>query len=105
MSDRQLFDYLLRLGDSPLVLSQRLGEWVGKGPIVEEDIALTNVALDLLGEARQWLGYAAEIDGSLYGVTRTEDDLAFLRDAGEFRNLLIVELPNGDYAATTARQF
>jgi ring-1,2-phenylacetyl-CoA epoxidase subunit PaaC len=103
--DRQLFDYLLRIGDSPLILAQRLGEWLGKGPIVEEDIALTNVGLDLLGQARRWFGYAGEVEARFRGVARTEDQLAFLRDAGDFRNLLIVELPNGNYADTSARQF
>jgi ring-1,2-phenylacetyl-CoA epoxidase subunit PaaC len=96
-----LFDYVLRLGDSCLILSQRLGEWCGRGPILEEDLALTNVALDLNGQARLWLGYAAEIEGK----ERTEDQLAFLRDAHEFRNLLLVEQANGDFAMTIARQF
>lgn len=103
--DRKLFDYLLRLGDSPLVLAQRLGEWVGKGPIVEEDMATTNVGLDLLGQARLWLAYAGEVEARFAGRGRDEDQLAFLRDAGAFRNLLIVEQPNGSYADTTARQF
>lgn len=103
--DRQLFDYLLRLGDSPLVLAQRLGEWVGKGPIVEEDIALTNVGLDLLGQARLWLSYAGEVEARYAGSPRDEDRLAFLRDAGAYRNLLLVEQPNGDFADTMTRQF
>lgn len=94
-----LYDYLLRLGDNALILSQRLGEWCGHGPVLEEDIALTNVALDLLGQARLWLTYAGELVG------RDEDDLAFLRDAGEFRNVLLVEQPNGDFAHTIVRQF
>jgi ring-1,2-phenylacetyl-CoA epoxidase subunit PaaC len=94
-----LSDYLLRLGDNALILSQRLGEWCGHGPVLEEDIALTNVALDLLGQARMWLGYAGEL------VNRDEDQLAFLRDAGEFRNVLLVEQPNGDFAHTMTRQF
>ena len=96
-----LFDYLLRLGDNALILSQRLGEWCGHGPIVEEDIALTNVALDLLGQGRLWLTYAGEVEGR----GRDEDKLAFLRDAGEFRNVLLVEQPNGDFAVTMTRQF
>jgi ring-1,2-phenylacetyl-CoA epoxidase subunit PaaC len=96
-----LFEYVLRLGDNCLVLSQRLGEWCGHGPALEEDIATTNVALDLLGQARLWLSYAGEVDAQ----GRDEDRLAFLRDAGEFRNLLLVEQPNGDYAQTMARQF
>jgi ring-1,2-phenylacetyl-CoA epoxidase subunit PaaC len=96
-----LFDYVLRLGDSCLILSQRLGEWCGRGPILEEDLALTNIALDLNGQAQLWLGYAAEIEGK----ERTGDQLAFLRDAHEFRNLLLVEQANGDFAMTIARQF
>jgi ring-1,2-phenylacetyl-CoA epoxidase subunit PaaC len=99
--DKALFEYLLRLGDNCLILSQRLSEWCGHGPVLEEDIALTNVALDLLGHARFWLSYAGEIEGG----TRGEDQLAFLRDATDFRNVLLVEQPNGDYAVTTARQF
>ena len=96
-----LFDYILRLGDSCLILSQRLGEWCGRGPVLEEDLALTNVALDLNGQAQLWLEYASEIEGK----GRTEDQLAFLRDAHEFRNLLLVEQANGDFATTIARQF
>lgn len=103
--DRQLFDYLLRIGDSPLVLSQRLGEWMGKAPILEEELAMTNVALDLLGQARLWFAYAGEVESRLCGSGRTEDELAFLRSSGDFRNLLIVELPNGNYAHTIVRQF
>lgn len=99
--DQARFEYVLRLGDNCLILSQRLSEWCGHGPVLEEDIALTNVALDLLGHARFWLSYAGEIEGA----GRDEDQLAFLRDAGEFRNVLLVEQPNGDYAVTTARQF
>lgn len=94
-----LYDYLLRLGDNGLILSQRLGEWCGHGPVLEEDIAMTNVALDLLGQARMWLAYAGELAG------RDEDQLAFLRDAREFRNVLLVEQPNGDFAHTIVRQF
>jgi ring-1,2-phenylacetyl-CoA epoxidase subunit PaaC len=94
-------EYILRLGDTALVLSQRLGEWCGKGPALEEDMALTNVALDLLGQARLWLSYAAELKGE----GADEDSLAFLRDAPEFRNALLVEQPNGTYADTLARQF
>src|SRR5215831_20153348 len=100
-----LLDYLLRLGDTDLILAQRLGEWVGKGPVLEEDIALTSVGLDLLGQARLWLGYAGEIEARVKGSGRSEDELAFLRDGPAFRNLQLVEQPNGDYAATMARQF
>ena len=104
-TDEQLFDYLLRLADSDLVLAQRLGEWVGHGPVLEEDIALTNVGLDLLGQARLWFAYAGEVEARFAGGGRGEDALAFLRDGGDFRNLLLVEQPNGDYAYTMARQF
>src|SRR6202011_2481238 len=104
-SDEQLFDYLLRLADSDLILAQRLGEWVGHGPVLEEDIALTNVGLDLLGQARLWFAYAGEVEARFAGAGRSEDALAFLRDGGEFRNLLLVEQPNGNYADTMARQF
>lgn len=94
-------DYVRRLGDNVLVLSQRLSEWCGKGPALEEDMALINVALDLIGQARLWLSYAGELEGQ----GRSEDQLAFLRDAHQFHNLLLVELPNGSYADTLARQF
>jgi ring-1,2-phenylacetyl-CoA epoxidase subunit PaaC len=105
VSDRILFDYLLRLADSDLVLAQRLGEWVGHGPALEEDIAMTNVGLDLLGQARLWFAYAGEVEARFTGTGRSEDALAFSRDSGEFRNLLLVEQPNGSYADTMARQF
>ena len=103
--DRQLFDYLLSLADSDLVLAQRLGEWVGHGPVLEEDIALTNVGLDLLGQARLWFAYAGEVEARFEGRGRSEDELAFLREGSEYRNLLLVEQPNGNYADTMARQF
>ena len=103
--DEQLFQYLLRLGDSPLILAQRMGEWVGHGPILEEDIAQTNVGLDLLGQARMWLSYAGEVEARFAPHGRSEDELAFLRDSGEFRNLLLAEQPNGNFADTVARQF
>jgi ring-1,2-phenylacetyl-CoA epoxidase subunit PaaC len=99
VSDR--FEYLLRIGDNALILSHRLGEWCGRGPALEEDIALSNVALDLLGQAQLWLGLASEIEGN----GRTADDLAYRRDAAAFRNVLLVERPNGDYAHTLMRQF
>jgi len=104
-TDTDLFEYLLRLGDTDLVLAQRLGEWVGKGPVLEEDIALANVGLDLLGQARLWLSYAGEVEARFRGRGRSEDELAFLRDGTAFRNVQLVEQPNGDYADTTARQF
>ena len=97
----QKFEYLLRLADNALVLSQRLSEWCGKGPALEEDMALTNVALDLIGQARFWFSYAGEIEGA----GRDEDQLAFVRDAHDFHNILLVEQPNGSYADTLARQF
>ncbi len=90
--------YALRLGDDALILAQRLGEWYARAPDLEEDIALTNIALDLLGQARMLLSYAGSFDG------RTEDDLAYLRHERDFRNVQLVEQPNGDFAATIARQ-
>lgn len=96
-----LFEYCLRAGDSSLVLGHRLSEWCGHGPILEEDIAMTNIALDLVGQARNWLTYAAELEGK----GRTEDDLAFLRDSMKFRNALLTEQPNGDFAMTIVRQY
>jgi ring-1,2-phenylacetyl-CoA epoxidase subunit PaaC len=96
-----LFDYLLHLGDTSLILAQRLGEWVGHAPALEEDLALANVALDLLGQARYLLTHAAEVEGK----GRTEDDLAFLRDPADFKNLALVEQPNVDFAHTIVRQF
>jgi ring-1,2-phenylacetyl-CoA epoxidase subunit PaaC len=104
-TDRDLFDYLLRLADSDLILAQRLGEWIGHGPVLEEDIALANVGLDVLGQARMWFAYASEVETRISGRGRTEDELAFLRDGTDFRNLLLVEQPNGNYADTIARQF
>ncbi len=95
------FQYLLRLGDNCLVLSQQLATWCGHGPALEEDLALTNVALDLLGQARMWLTYAGEVEGR----DRDEDALAYGRDGPDFRNLLLVEQPNGHYGNTVARQF
>lgn len=96
-----MLDYLLRLGDNTLVLSQRLSEWCGHGPVLEQDIALTNIALDLLGQARMYLTYAGEVEGK----GRSEDDIAYFRDAHQFRNCLLAERPNGDFAQTIARQF
>ncbi len=95
------FEYLLRLGDNALILGQRLGEWCGHGPILEEDIALTNLSLDLIGQARSILTYAGEIEGK----GRDEDRLAFFRDTQQFKNVLLVEQPNGHFGDTIARQF
>src|SRR5512137_2495012 len=103
--DSHLLEYLLRLADSDVVLAQRLSEWVGKGPVIEEDIALTNVGLDLIGQARLWYGYAGEVEARIHGKGRDEDAFAFRRDAAGFRNVLLVEQPNGGYADTMARQF
>ncbi len=96
-----LFEFLLRLGDDRLVLGHRLSEWCGHGPILEEDIALANIALDHLGVARALLARAGELEGR----GRSEDDLAMLRSEREFTNLLLCELPNGDFAHTISRQF
>ena len=93
-------EYLVGLGDDALILAQRLGEWITRAPQIEEDIALGNIALDLLGQARTLLGYAGEVEGA----GRDEDDLAFLRDEREFRNVQLVEIGNGDVAVTIARQ-
>ena len=96
-----LFDYLLRLGDTDLILGHRLSELVGHAPAIEEELAIGNTALDLLGQAQLWLSLAAEVanDG------RDADKLVYLRDAGEYRNVLLVEQPNGDFAHTITRQF
>ncbi len=96
-----LFEYCLRLGDTSLILGQRVSEWCGHAPILEEDIAMSNISLDLIGQARIILTYAGQVEDK----GRTEDDLAYLRDARQFRNLLLVEQPNGDFAMTTARHF
>jgi len=94
-------EYILRIGDNALILGQRLSEWCGHGPILEQDIAITNIALDLVGQARVLLDYA----GKLEGKGRSEDDLAYQRDAWDFRNVLLVEQPNDDWAFTIVRQF
>lgn len=96
-----LLQYTLRLGDNALILGQRLGEWCGHGPILEQDIALSNMALDQLGQARLLMQYAAEQKGENF----TEDKVAFFRDITEYHNCLIVELENGDWGRTIARQF
>ena len=92
--------YALRLGDDALVLSHRLGEWVTNAPQLEEDVALANIGLDLLGQARTLLSYAGEVEGA----GRSEDDLAYLRDERDFLNVHLVELPNDDFAVSMARQ-
>lgn len=93
--------YLIRLGDDNLIVAQRLSEWSARAPDLEEDIALTNIALDHMGQARALLSYAGQVEGE----GRDEDDIAFCRTEREFSNLLLVEQPNGDFATTIARQF
>jgi ring-1,2-phenylacetyl-CoA epoxidase subunit PaaC len=101
MTAPALFDYLVRLGDDRLVLGHRLSEWCGHGPILEEDIALANVALDLVGEATLLLKLAGETEGK----GRDQDTLAYFRDSTDYRNALMMELPKGDFAFTIVRQF
>lgn len=97
---KALFRYVLRLGDLSLVLGQRLGEWVGHAPALEEDLGLANIALDLIGQARLLLSYAGEIEG----CGRSEDDIAYLREQGEYLNPVLAEQPNGDFGQTIVRQ-
>lgn len=99
--DQKLFDYVLGLGDDALVLAQRLTQWCGHAPTIEIDLSLSNLGLDLLGQATLFLGYAARIEGG----NRDADALAFHRDAHEFRNVVLVEQPNGDFGQTIVRQF
>lgn len=101
MNDQNLFTFLLRLGDDSLILGHRLSEWCGHGPILEEDIATTNISLDLIGQTTSIFQYAAKVQGE----GKTEDDLAFLRFERAYTNLLLVEQPNGDFGMTTIRQF
>jgi len=96
-----LFQLLLRMGDNTLVLGHRVSEWCGHAPVLEEDIALANTALDLIGQTRMWLGLAGELENK----GRSADTIAFLRDIWDFRNLLLLELPNGDFGQTLMRQF
>lgn len=100
-NNEALFKYITRIGDNSLILGQRLSEWCGHGPVLEEDIALTNTALDLIGQATSLLKYAGEIEGK----GRDEDQMAFLRYEHEYLNCQLVELPNTDYAYTLVRQF
>jgi ring-1,2-phenylacetyl-CoA epoxidase subunit PaaC len=94
-------EYILHLADTTLILSQRNSEWCGHGPVLEQDIAITNISLDLLGQARNFYQYAA----ALIGGEATEDSLAYLRKEREFKNLLLVEQPNGDWGQTILRQY
>ena len=103
VSSHPSVQYLLRIGDTCLILAQRLAEWCGHAPIVEEDIALTNMALDLVGQARAVLTRAGQLEGELGGTRHDEDQLAFLRDERDFRNCTLVELPRGDLAVTMLR--
>lgn len=96
-----LLQFLLRTGDNTLILGHRVSEWCGHSPVLEEDIALANTALDLIGQTQLWLGLAGEVEGK----GRSADNLAYLRDAAEFRNVLLVERPNGDFGMTLMRQF
>lgn len=98
---KALGNYVLQLADTNLILGQRICEWCGHGPILEQDIALSNIGLDLLGQTRSLYQYAAELQGE----GKTEDDLAFLRSERQFKNLLLVEQPNGDFGYTVLRQF
>jgi ring-1,2-phenylacetyl-CoA epoxidase subunit PaaC len=99
--EHDLFTGLTRLGDNALILGHRVSEWCGHAPVLEEDIALANVALDLIGQTQLWLGLAGDVEGR----GRSADDLAFLRDAWHFSNLLLVERPNRDFGHTLMRQF
>ena len=101
MAHAEMLEYLLRLGDDRLILGHRLSEWCGHGPILEEDIALANIALDLVGQANLLLGLAGREEGK----GRDQDALAYFREAIEYRNALICELPKGDFAFTIVRQF
>ena len=96
-----LIDYVLHLADNSMILGQRNGEWCGHGPVLEQDIALTNITLDLIGEARSLYQYAAELKGG----NSTEDSVAFLRDVTQYRNTLLLEQNNTDWAYTITRQF
>ncbi|MBL8319107.1 MAG: phenylacetate-CoA oxygenase subunit PaaC [Burkholderiaceae bacterium] len=111
IKDTPTVQYLLRIGDTALILGQRLGEWCGHAPVIEEDIALTNMALDLIGQSRALLTRAGQLEGEGQGRVYDEDQLAFLRDERDYRNVTMAELPNGhrrgerpgDFAFTTLR--
>lgn len=99
--DEAFTQFLLRMGDNTLILGHRVSEWCGHAPVLEEDIALANIALDLIGQTQMWLTLAGEVDGN----GQNADDLAFLRDVWDFRNVLLVEVPNHDFGHTLMRQF
>lgn len=102
MADQALIDYILHLGDNALILGHRNSEWTGHGPILEQDIALSNIALDLIGQARFYYQFAAE---RMDAASVTEDTLAYHRDAWDFKNCLLTEQANGDWGKTILRQF
>jgi ring-1,2-phenylacetyl-CoA epoxidase subunit PaaC len=99
--DNDLFKYTLHLADNSLIMGHRLSEWTGHGPMLEQDIAISNIALDLIGQSRNFYQYAAKLKGG----SATEDSLAYLRDSRGFKNLLITEIPNGDWACTIMKLF
>lgn len=101
MDKQALIDYTLQLADNALIIGHRNSEWCGHGPILEQDIAISNIALDYIGQARNFYQYAAELSGN----GATEDSLAYLRDAIDYKNCLLTELPNGDWAQSSLRQF
>lgn len=99
--NQNLLNYTLQIADNALILGHRLSEWCGHGPILEQDIALTNIALDLIGQARSLYQYASEISGA----EKSEDDFAYLRTETKYKNVLLVEQPNGHFGTTIMRQF
>ena len=101
MTKQNLIDYTLHLADNALIIGHRNSEWCGHGPILEQDIAISNIALDYIGQARNFYQYAAQLQGN----AATEDSLAYLRDVVDFKNCLLVELPHGDWGQTVLRQF
>src|SRR5260370_2413337 len=101
VSETPLVLYALRRADDALILGHRLSEWCGHAPVLEEDMALANMGLDLLGQARELYSYAADVEGK----GNDEDKFAYLRDVRQYRNLLLLEQPNGDFARTIVRQF
>src|SRR5215470_13337943 len=106
-STNQLINYILHLADDALILGHRNSEWCGRGPVLEQDIAITNISLDLIGQARNFYQYAAKVineSSASGGEEVTEDTLAYLRDVRQFRNCLLAEQPNGDWAKTILRQ-
>lgn len=106
MTKDTLYNYTLHLADNALILAQRNSEWCGHGPVLEQDIAITNISLDLIGQARSLYQHAAELKNEIAGNDEiTEDTLAYLRDVREYKNCLLVEQPNGDWAQTILRQF